>query len=543
LSKPADLTLPAVQAGNPDYMAVEELNGDSRTVRAGKVAGASASSVRVQEVSSLVYSSMQFNKNSSYYLVVVAPITRPDGTPLNVPFYWQAANFWSNPTALAMMLNYFQLGGYPQYANNTILPKCPSCSGTTWPGLYDIAWASQLYQDDKWPGEHLQDMGADPKYYLERLWDSSLIPGKFFEATLKLTNAGFNLLGTSFPPRPVLVSWLDGDFPATRRAQVIVGSTDSTVWINDPRDRWNGSHPFKTWAGFYAQKFYTQNDGTVLRTTVMTNLVPKPQTGSLELAPRNNLEDPNRTLLFRNSANQALSKWIWSYADGKYAGYFYGDEGVANLTSDAELGRIIPLSSKLEFSFNVVNLSAQSQTYTAALLLPACPFGSSNPPCYQDTQVTVPAYSRAPVTLSFASLKNSLGSGASGTQWLEVSLRDAQDSFLERHSIRFKVGPDPLSQVNIIQPADGATFKAQAASGLYSLTMQGNGQFGDGSVIPDVQLRWSYTVPGNPTVNPLGTGSSLTRDFPIGNYALTLEGLDALGAVVASKTVNFSVTS
>jgi hypothetical protein len=459
---------------------------------------------------------------------------------LNVPFYWQAAGFWSSPTALAMMLNYFELAGYPQYANNTILPKCPSCSSTSWPGLYDIAWTSQLYQSDKWPSEHLQDMGADPKYYLERLWDSSMIPGKFFQAAIQLTNAGFTLFGTTFPPRPVLVSWLDGDFPVVRRAQLIVGSTDKTVWINDPHDRWNGAHPFKTWGGFYAQKFYAQPDGTVLRTTVMTNLVAKPQTGSLELAPTNNLEDANRTLLFRNSANQVLSKWVWSYADGKYAGYFYSDEGIAQLTPDTELGRIIPISSRLEFSFNVVNLTAQTQTYTATLDLPDCPFGLSDARYHQEAPVTVSAFSRAPVTLSFASLKDSLGPRASGQKWLEVSLRGA--TFTERHSIRFKVGPD-LAQVNILQPLDGAVFKADAASGLYSLTMRGNGQFGDGSAIPDAQFRWSSRlVPvGDPII--LGTGSSLTKSFAIGNYALTLEGLDAFGAVVASKTVNFSVTN
>lgn len=541
LSKPAELTLPAVQKGDPDYLAVEELSGNSRTLRAGKVAGASITAVRTQEVSSLVYSSTQFNKNSTYYLVAVAPFTRPDGEPLQVPFYWQAAGFWSSPSALAMMLNYFQLGGYPQYPNNTILPKCPACSSTSWSGLYDIAWASQLYQTDKWPSEHLQDMGADPKYYLERLWDSSMIPGKFFQAVIQLTNAGFTLFGTTFPPRPVLVSWLDGDFPAVRQAQLIVGSTDSTVWLNDPRDRWNGAHPFKTWAGFYNQKFFIQSDGSKLRTTVMANLVPKPQRGSLELAPLNNLEDANRTLLFRNPAHQALSKWVWSYADGKYSGYFYGDEGVAQQTPDAELGRIIPISSRLEFSFNVVNLTAQTQTYTAALLLTGCPFFSSDPRCYQSSDVTVPAYSRAPVTLSFASLKNSLGPSASGQQWLEVSLRDA--TFTERHSIRFKVGPDGLARVGILQPTDGATFKADAASGLYALTLQGSGQLGDGSALPAVQLRWSYTVAGNPAANLLGTSSSLTHSFAVGSYTLKLEGLDPAGAVLASKMVNFSVTN
>lgn len=541
LTQPAELTLPAVQKADPDYMAVEEWNGSLRTVRAGKVAGASTRAVGKQDTQGLVYSSTQFNKNSTYYLVAVAPFTRPDGEPLNVPFYWQAAGFWSTPTALAMMLNYFELGGYPQYANNTILPKCPSCSSTSWPGLYDIAWASGLYQTDKWPSEHLQDMGADSKYYLERLWDNSMIPGKFFESVVKLTNAGFNLFGQTFPPRPVLVSWLDGDFPLVRRAQVIVGSTDSTVWLNDPRDRWNGVHPFKTWAGFYNQKFFIQNDGGKLRTTVMANLVSKPQRGSLELAPLNNLEDANRTLLLRNSANQALSRWVWSYADGKYSGYFYGDEGIAQLTPDAELGRIIPISSRLEFSFNVVNLTAQTQTYTAALLLTGCPFLSSDPRCYQSGNVTVPAYSRAPVTLSFASLKNSLGPSASGQQWLEVSLHDA--TFTERHSIRFKVGPDGLAQVSILQPTDGATFKADAASGLYALTLRGSGQLGDGSALPAVQLRWSYTVAGDPTANLLGTGSSLTHSFPAGGYTLRLEGLDATGAVIATKTVSFSVTN
>lgn len=542
LSQPADLTLPAVQMGNPDYFAIEELNGSTRTVRAGKVVGARVTSLE-QTASSLVLSSTRFDKNSTYYLVSVLPFFRPDGAPLNVPFYWQAAGFWSSPTALAMMLNYFELGGYPQYANNTVLPKCPACSATSWPGQYDIAWASGLYQSDKWPSEHLQDLGADPQYYLERRWDSSIIPSKFFESVIKLTNAGFNLLGTTFPPRPVLVSWLDGDFPATRRAQVIVGSSDSTLWINDPRDRWSGSHPFKTWSGFYAQKLYAQPDGTVLRTTVMANLTPKPQTGSLELAPLNNLEDSSRTLLFRNASNQALSKWVWSYADGKYGGYFYGDEGVANLSPDNDLGRIIPISSKLEFSFNVVNLTAQPQTYTAALLLPGCAFVSSDPRCYQSTNVTVGAYSRAPVTLSLGKLSDSLGPNATGQQWLEVSLRDSQDSFLERHSIRFKVGPDPMAQVNIAQPADGASFKADAASGLYTLTLQGSGQMGDGSVLPAVQLRWSYTLPGNPSVNILGTGSSLSHSFPIGSYALRLEGLDSQGTVIASKTVNFSVTN
>lgn len=540
LSQAADLTLPAVQAGDPDYTAIEEFSGGVRTVRAGKAAGASVGSLK-QAASGLVYSSTRFNKNSSYYLVSVAPFSRPDGEPLQVPFYWQAAGFWSSPTALAMMLNYFQLGGYPQYANNTVLPQCPACSATSWPGLYDIAWASKLYQSDKWPSEHLQDLGADPKYYLERSWDANMIATKFFEATIKLTNAGFNLFGTTFPPRPVLVSWLDGDFPAVRRAQVIVGSTDKTVWINDPRDRWSGSHPFKTWAGFYAQKFYTQNDGTVLRTTVMANLVPKPQTGSLELAPLNNSEDSNRTLLFRNGANQALSKWVWSYADGKYSGYFYGDEGVAKLSPDNELGRIIPVSSRLEFSFNVVNLTAQTQTYTAALLLTGCAFVSSDPRCYQSTDVTVPAYSRAPVTLSFGKLSDGLGLSASGTQWLEVSLRDQGNTFTERHSIRFKVGPDPIAQVGILQPADGASFKADAASGLYTLTMQGSGQLGDGSALPAVQLRWSYTVAGNATPVVLGTGSSLTHSFPVGQYELRLEGTDSANISVATQKISFSV--
>lgn len=45
---------------------------------------------------------------------------------------------------------------------------------------------------------------------------------------------------------------------------------------------------------------------------------------------------------------------------------------------------------------------------------------------------------------------------------------------------------------------------------------------------------------GDPII--LGTGSSLTKSFAIGSYALTLEGRDAFGAVVASKTVHFSVT-
>lgn len=46
---------------------------------------------------------------------------------------------------------------------------------------------------------------------------------------------------------------------------------------------------------------------------------------------------------------------------------------------------------------------------------------------------------------------------------------------------------------------------------------------------------------GDPII--LGTGSSLTKRFAIGSYALTLEGRDAFGAVVASKTVHFSVTN
>ena len=540
LSKPADLTLPAETNSDPDYLAVEEVNSDSRSVHAG--ATASSSSVRAQGVSSVGYKTTLFNSNSSYSLVRVAPFFQPTGEPLKVPFFWQTQdNWWSSPTALAMMLNYFVLSGYDsQNPLGTILPKCPTCTSLTYPLPTDIATASKIHLADKWPSEHLKDLGTDPKWYIERSWDAGMIGSKFFKAAVMLTNAGF--LGVK--PRPVLVTWLenDGGQPGPRRAQLVVGSSDTTVWINDPRDRWSGSHPYKSWPDFYAQKFY-QKDGTVLRTTVMSEqLLTKPQTGSLELSGFDNSENPYRSLVFFDINNQVIAawNWRWPYESSAYNGPYFSEVGGNTLPLDPEVGRILPISSALGFSFKVVNLTPTPQTYTVDLVLPACPFGASDSRCRQSRDLSVAGFDRADAYLKFDSLVASLGAGAFGLKWLELSLRDGANSFTERHAIKFKIGPNPSAFVRIASPNDGDAYTRNPGQGTATLALKGSGQLLDGSAIPNAQLQWSASLNGG-AFSSLGAGSNLSANFGPGQYQLKLEGSDGGGTVVAVKTISFSV--
>ncbi|MBI5812089.1 MAG: hypothetical protein HZB27_05670 [Meiothermus silvanus] len=93
-----------------------------------------------------------------------------------------------------------------------------------------------------------------------------------------------------------------------------------------------------------------------------------------------------------------------------------------------------------------------------------------------------------------------------------------------------------------------------AASTAYKLLINGKSATGQAIVVngqtyvplaalkaAGVSSELTQGTLGDPII--LGTGSSLTKSFAIGSYALTLEGLDAFGAVVASKTVHFSVTN
>jgi len=312
------------------------------------------------------------------YLVAYVSASDPiQYKPLQVPFYWQAGYGWCGPSATAMTINYFApFTGVPDRVSN-----------------FGLAGASHEDRaEGRWPVQHLRDIGVPPTLYENLKWDADLIPSNPFTRYVKGYVRGSTIRGgvyggldVSIEPRPVQTSC-----DRNVHAFVLTGADDINLWANDSNARRSSS--LTNWIEF--------RDGNLLRDsvtemdTVVLFATPRPEAerrGSIELAPGDNREDINRTLVFRNRAGLPISRWMWD-GDPYRNGYCYSDL-TGRLVDCADFGKILPRSAALTASFDVVNITDTAHTYVATGTL-------SSTGVMQSRSVTIPAYGR--YTLSFS---------------------------------------------------------------------------------------------------------------------------------------------
>ena len=350
------------------------------------------------------------------YVSASDPITYK---PLQVPFYWQAGYPWCSPTAMAMTINYFApFPGVPDRVSN-----------------FGLAGARR--QDraaGAVPVGHLEDLGVPIPLYEWLAWDADLIPSNPFTRYTRgyirgsIIHGGvYGGLDVSIAPRPVQTN---SDLNV--HAFVLTGADDTTLWINDSNNR-RANVPM-TWTAFRDSNFVSSSVREL--NTVVLFATPRPETerrGSIELAPGDNFEDTNRTLVFRNRAGSPISRWMWDGDPYKY-GYYFSDP-TERLTKDAEFGRLMPRSATLTARFDVLNITDTAHTYVAYGTL-------SSTGARQYTSVTIPAYSRYTMTFTYDHLAGPEIGTHSITAWLALSLYSdgvAQDT----KTISFNVAYNP----------------------------------------------------------------------------------------------------
>lgn len=435
---------------------------------------------------------------------------------LQVPFYWQAGYPWCSPTSTAMYLNYFQV--LPGLAGTAVAP-----GGF----VSNYALAGSVGQDansGSWPVSFLQAATVPTDLYSWLVWDADLIPSAPFTSYVVLATTG--VFGLA-PMRPVLTT-----SDKINHAFVITGLSANGIYINDGNARWAGTHPSMTW-----DQFRVQNEvGTKVNElgTLLVLADPRPENarrGSLELGPRT-AEDPARTVRFENPSDALIADWAWDGVPYRSGYYFLDETNPTTWPLDAEYGRVLPRSSRLQVRFNVVNVTENLYDYdVVARLYVDDAFKLQR----QDT-VNVGEYSRAEVDLDFGNLAATVGAiTAPVTGRVELDL--SQGGVLQdvKH-VSFRLGPDPTGGITVDVPQPSILVDGQRVgfvtlrgvpitlqSRTYDRYVQPDGP------VPPERLSWSE---GGTFI---ATGATLTRAFDTtGDHVITLTGTGEYGATASA---------
>ncbi|MFO7546985.1 MAG: hypothetical protein R6W77_15950 [Trueperaceae bacterium] len=441
--------------------------------------------------------------------VIPRPTEGVGSLSLQVPFYWQAGYPWCSPTAVSMALNYFQpLPGFEPSA---------SIPGGRLSNFYLASLLDQDATSGAWVASFLEAAGVPTERYSWLRWDADLIPSDEFSAYVVLTTTGvFGL----FPQKPLITT-----SDAAAHAFVITGLSADGIYINDSNARWNGTHPSLTW-----EQFRTQNQlGTVKEElgTLMVFGDPRPENerrGSLEIAPPTG-EDASRTIRFRNASGSTVSNWMWDAQPFEH-GYFFDDQsGRGMLKADAEFGRVVPRSSQLDTSFNIVNVTNLDLTYD---VYGRVYLGGALKVERSALDVAVGSYERERIDFGFGDLGGLAGAITAPVDGrLEIELR--QGGILQDiKAIEFKLGPNPegAPTPSIERPSYGITtllnvpldFIGSAYDPWYITSNTGN--------VDASRLSWWQGG------TMLAGGKYMTRSHAaVGQYTYTLRAVGEYGEV------------
>lgn len=552
LTQPATLELP-LDAGSQDgSLVILENDPDapegepSLWLHAPAGGPTSASLSRQTLPSRLNYSFLKLGTRSLLE-VYLARQPKPSeilgGRSMQVPFYWQDGLPWCTPTSLAMALNTYQ--PQPSISAN---PKFPSGYASNY-GLASLI--KQNASSASSVGSILKAASIPSSAYTMMRWDAELIASKSgtnggygaFEAYVTAVVSG---TAGKVAPKPVWTSsdrlWHAFVITGVTETNVNDGVVDATrdgVYINDGNARWNGSHPKQTWEEFYnanctladandPSKGCAKNGDTHpdLYTLVFKN-DPKPETerrGSIELG-----REPT-SLKFSNPSGKLISMWDWQGTLPN--GSFLSEENRSflgpNLAFDAELAHLIPRSSTLDLSFNVINVSDIALDFEVESRLLVGGVSKAQ----KTSELNVGAYNRGFVAPDFGFLADLTDPIAGPTPArLEITLR--QNGVVQdiKH-INFKLAPDPSEAptVRVLVPSAGTSLVKGE-----TVTFKGEGF--DAHSLPDAkaQLLWFEGA------TQLAAGSDYTTSsLSVGSHTLSLIAKGEYGTQ-ATATVQVNV--
>ncbi|WP_157202647.1 hypothetical protein [Calidithermus chliarophilus] len=556
LNAPATLELPT-DPGSPEGSVVvletvadPEPDGPRLWVHAATPVGAGAAGVSGQTVPAKVAYAV---RRVGLYTAYVVPKPKPQEggvRSLQVPFYYQAGLPWCTPTSLSMVINYHR--PQPALAAN---PKSPGGFASNY-GLASLI--KQSPSSGAGAGSILKAAGIPESAYSYLRWDAELIPSdntsggsNAFTAYVAIATTGFFGL---FPAKPV---WTASD--RLWHAFVLTGVTADGVYVADSNARpdtdWNGTHPSMTWKAFRDANCTLKDpsDPTKgcadsgdpnkpdLETIVFLN-EPKPEAerrGSIELSHGETVYFGGvgfpfpASLIFRNPSNQVISRWKW---DGAYPnGYYFNDEATTlptfpygrNLVQDNEFRYLIYRSSRMEASFNVVNVTNIALDFEVEARL----YVAGAMKAQRFANVSVEAYDLEPLDLDFGNLAGVVGTvGGPTPARLELNLRQGGALQDVKH-IAFKLAPDPsdLPKVRILVPSAPTTLLKGEP-----FTFRGEGF--DAHTLPDGRARLAWFE----GASPLGNGGQYTlTPSAAGSRTLTLVATGEYGLqATASVSVN-----
>jgi hypothetical protein len=466
-------------------------------------------------------------KRVGLYTAYVVPAPKPSegGTQsLQVPFYYQAGLPWCTPTSLSMVLNFYK--PQPALASN---PKSPGGFASNY-GLASLI--KQPASSGAGADSILQAAGIPESAYSFMRWDAELIPSDASSGNFTAFQ-GYVALATLLGRKPV---WTSSD--RQWHAFVITGVTKDGVHIADSNARpdtdWNGTHPSMTWKAFREANCTLKdpNDpskgcadsGDAAKPDLYTLIFyndPKPEAerrGSIELS-----RNPS-SLTFRNPSNRLISQWEW---EGAYPnGYYFTDEATklgtfpygSNLVQDSEFRYLIYRSSRLEVSFNVVNVTDVALGYEVEARL----YVGGSLKAQKFAGVNVGAYDLEPVDLDFGNLAGVAGPvGGPTPARLELNLRQGGALQDVKH-VAFKLAPDPtdLPKVRILVPSAPTTLLKGEP-----FTFRGEGF--DAHTLPDGRARLSWFEGashlgdgGQYTLTPSAAGTRTLTLVATGEYGL-----------------------
>lgn len=491
----------------------------------------------------IAYKLTRASAYTAYFVAQPKPTEVVGGVSLQVPFYWQDGLPWCVPTSLAMTLNAYKPlsaiasnpkfpGGYASNYGLASLIKQPANSGAS---VIDI----------------LKAAGVPSSQYNMMVWDAELTAstsgtngnyGAFQSFVILATTGVFGL----FPAKPV---WTSSD--RQWHAFVITGLTNANidgVYINNSNDRWAGTHPSSSWKAFYdancsltdkndpSKGCADSGDTHPDLYTLMFNADPKPETerrGSIELSRSDS------SVVFQNPSGNVISRWNW---EGVYPnGYYWSDEATlnnqfpynGNLTQDNEFRSLIPRSSLMQSSFNVVNATNVALDYEIEARL----YINNASKAQKFSTLNVGAYSRQNVSLDFGNLANLGGIGGPTPARLEINLR--QNGVLQDvKAVAFKLGPDPteLPKVRVLVPSNPTTLLKGEP-----FTFKGEGF--DAHTLPNgrAKLSWYEGASklgdgGEYTLTPAGAGSRTLTLVALGEYGTQATASVSVNVIDPTRT-------
>ncbi|KIQ53845.1 hypothetical protein SY28_11775 [Meiothermus taiwanensis] len=557
LELPTDPTSPEGSVVVLETVADPEPDGPRLWVHAATPVGAGAAGVSGQTLPAKVAYAV---RRVGLYTAYVVPKPRPQEggmRSLQVPFYYQAGLPWCVPTSLSMVINYHR--PQPALATN---PRFPGGFASNY-GLASLI--KQSPSSGANGGSILKAAGIPESAYSYLRWDAELIPsdntsGDFnaFTAYVTLATTGFFGL---FPAKPV---WTDSD--RLWHAFVLTGVTKDGVYFADsnarPHQNWNGTHPSMTWKAFREANCTLKDSkdptkGCVdtgdpnkpdLYTIVFFN-EPRPEAerrGSIELSHGETVYFGgvgypfSASLIFRNPSNQEISRWKWS---GLFPnGYYFSDEATTlptfpygrNLVQDNEFHSLIYRSSRMEASFNVVNVTNVALDFEVEARL----YVAGAMKAQRFANVSVGAYNLRPLALDFGNLASVVGTVDGPTPArLELNLRQGGTLQDVKH-IAFKLAPDPsdLPKVRILVPSAPTTLLKGEP-----FTFRGEGF--DAHTLPSGRARLAWfegaTLLGNGgqyTLTPSAAGSRTLTLVATGEYGLQATASVSVNVIDPTRT-------